>query len=156
MEIGTVSLVDLVTFLIALVSLCVAVCAYCRTKSNELFALRQSIVVKSEQVRSGWHGLNRENESVIKEVQLRFPTDLPEVSLLLDYLLGQREHLKLCLVDASATAEDIHRNVEKFGEKKCREYLREMDPSLEMLSRNQGVTKGRFEELISRMEAKSR
>ena len=156
MEIGTVSLVDLVTLLIALVSLWVAACAYGRTKSNELFALRQSIVVKSEQARSAWHGLNRENESVIKEIQRRFPADLPEVALLLDYLLGQREHLKVCLADAAALAENTHRNADKFSEKKCREHLREIDPSLEMLSRNQGVTQGRFEELISRMEAKSR
>jgi hypothetical protein len=154
MEIGKVSLVDVVTLLIALVSLLVAIRALSRTKSNELFALRQSLVLKSEQARSEWHRLNRENESVLKQVQSRFPTVLPEVAVLLEYLLGQREHFELCLRDAAALAEDIHRNVDKFSEKKCRQYLRDIDPSLEMLSRNQGVTKVRLEELIARMEAR--
>jgi hypothetical protein len=153
MDIGELSLVDVVTFLVALGSLLVSMHALSRTKSNELFALRQSLVIKSEQARSEWHRLNRENESVIKEVQSRFSAVLPEAAVLLEYLLGQREHFELCLRDAAALAEDIHRNADKFSEKKCRQYLRDIDPSLEMLSRNQGVTKGRFEALIARMEA---
>lgn len=153
MEIGKVSLVDVVTLLIALVSLLVAMRALSRTKSNEIFALRQSLVLKSEQARSEWHRLNRENESVIKQVQSRFSEDLPEVATMLEFLLGQREHFYLCLSDAAALAEDIHANADKFNEKKCRRYLRDIDPSLEVLSRNRGVIQGRMEELIARMEA---
>lgn len=153
MEIGKVSLVDAVTFVLALLSLLVAMRALSRTRSNELFALRQSLVIKSEQARSEWLGLNRENEAIIKQVQSRFPAAAPEAAMLLEFLLGQREHFDLCLRDATALAEDIHSNVDKFSEKKCRRYLRDIDPSLEMLFRNRGVTKGRFEELIARMEA---
>ncbi|AQY67415.1 hypothetical protein [Pseudomonas veronii] len=153
MEIGKFSLVDGVTLLIALVSLLVAMRALGRTKSNELFSLRQSLVLKSEQARSEWHRLNRENESVIKQVQSRFSAALPEVAAMLEFLLGQREHFDLCLRDAAALAEHIHTNVDKFSEKKCRLYLRDIDPSLEVLSRNRGVIQGRMEELIARMEA---
>ncbi|MFI8645912.1 hypothetical protein ACIGJK_14105 [Pseudomonas iridis] len=152
MEIGTVSLVDVVTFVLALASLFVAIRALSRTKSNELFALRQSLVIKSEQARSEWYRLNRENEAVIKQIQSRFSEVLPEVSVLLEGLREHREHLGNCIRDAAALAEDIHANVDKFSEEKCRQYLRSIDPSLEMLSRNQGVTKGRFEELIARLE----
>ncbi|WP_139208367.1 MULTISPECIES: hypothetical protein [unclassified Pseudomonas] len=148
-------MVDVVTLLFALVSLLVAMRALGRTKSNELFALRQSLVLKSEQARSEWHKLNRENESVIKQVEARFPAALPEVAVMLEFLLGQREHLKMCLRDAAALAEDIHRNVDKMSEKKCRLYLRDIDPSLEMLSRNRGVVQGRMEELMARLDASS-
>jgi hypothetical protein len=153
MEIGSVSLVDAATLLIALVSFLVSVRALSRTKSNEIFALRQSLVIKSEQARSEWYRLSRENESVIKDVELQFSAALPEASVLLNHLLDQRDFFKRCLRDASALADDIHHNVDKFNEKKCRQYLRDIDPSLERLSRNQGLTKGRFEELIARMEA---
>ncbi|NMY81269.1 hypothetical protein HBO01_21530 [Pseudomonas rhodesiae] len=152
---GKVSLVDVLTLLIALVSLLVAVRALGRTKSNEVFSLRQSLVIKSEQARSEWHKLNRENESIIKQVQSRFSAELPEVAVMIEFLLGQREHFQMCLRDAAALAEDIHRNVDKFNEKKCRLYLRDIDPSLEMLSRNRGVLQGRMEELMARLEASS-
>lgn len=152
MEIGKVSLVDLVTFLIALGSLFVAMRALGRSRSNELFALRQSLVIKSEQARSEWHKLSRENEAVIKQIQSRFSYALPEVSVVIEGLYGHKEHLDMCLRDAAALAKDIHTNVDNFSEKKCRQYLRDIDPSLEMLSRNQGVTKSRFEELIARLE----
>lgn len=152
MEIGTISLVDVVTFVLALGSLLVASRALSRTKSNELFALRQSLVVKSEQARSEWYRLKRENEAVIKQIQSRFSESLPEVSVLIEGLRGHQEHLENCIRDAVALAEDIHANVDKFSEKKCRQYLRDIDPSLEKLSRNQGLAKGRFEELITRIE----
>ncbi|NWA32683.1 hypothetical protein HX817_14125 [Pseudomonas sp. C6002] len=155
MELGTVSLVDAVTLLIALVSLLVAVRALGRTKSNEVFSLRQSLVIKSEQARSEWHKLSRENESVIKQVEARFSAALPEVGVMLEFLLGQRQHLEMCLRDAAALAEDIHRNVDNFSEKKCRLYLRSIDPSLEMLSRNRGVVQGRMEELMARLDSSS-
>lgn len=153
MEMGKVSLVDLLTLLIALVSLSVAMRALSRTESNELFALRQSLVLKSEQARSEWHKLNRENESVIKQVQSRFSADLPEVEAMLEFLLGQREHFHLCLSDAAALAEDIHKNVDGFNEKKCRSYLRDIDPSLEVLFRNRGVIQARVDELMVRTAA---
>ena len=117
MKIGTFTLVDLVTLLFALGSLLVAMRALSRTKSSELFALRQSLVIKSEQARSEWYGLNRENEAVIREVESRFSAALSEVAAMQEFLLAQRENFSQCLRDAAALAEDIHTNVDKFSEK---------------------------------------
>ena len=152
MEIGKVSLVDAITLLIALLSLVVAWWALRRTKMTELFALQQSVVTKSEQARSEWHKLNRENESLIRDVRHRLPAGLPEAAALLDFLMGQREHFALCLRDAAALAENVHNTVDTFDEKKCRLYLRDIEPSLEMLARNQGVSTKRCEEILHRMQ----
>lgn len=152
MEIGKVSLVDAITLLIALMSLVVAWWALRRTKMTELFALRQSVVTKSEQARSEWRKLNRENESLIRDLGHRFPTGIPEVAALLDFLIGQREHFAICLRDSTALADDVHATVDKFSEKKCRLYLRSIEPSLEMLARNQGVSTRRYDEILSRMK----
>lgn len=155
MELGKISVLDVATLLIALLSLFVAWRALSRTKSNELFALRQSLVIKSEQARSGWYQLNRENESLIKRVKSHFRDRLPVAQELLDFLIGQREYLALCIRDTTALADDIHAKVDKFSEKKCRSYLRDIDPSLEILARNQGVAERRFEELLARIDVAS-
>lgn len=152
MEIGKVSLVDAITLCIALLSLVVAWWALRRTTVTELFALRQSVVTKVEQARSEWHKLNRENESLIRDVRLRFPAGLPELAALLDFLIGQRGHFAHCLRDSAALAQDVHATVETFSEKKCRLYLRDIEPSLEMLARNQGVSTKRYEEILFRMQ----
>jgi len=119
---------------------------------TELFTLRQSVVTKAEQARSEWHKLNRENESLIRDVRHRFTAGLPEVAALVDFLIGQREHFALCLQDAAALADDVHATVDTFNEKKCRLYLRDIEPSLEMLARNQGVSTKRYEEILRRMQ----
>lgn len=119
---------------------------------TELFTLRQSVVIKAEQARSEWHKLNRENESLIRDVRHRFTAGLPEVAALLEFLIGQREHFVLCLRDSAALAEDVHATVDTFNEKKCRLYLRDIEPSLEMLARNQGVSTKRYEEIVLRMQ----
>ncbi|WP_251962287.1 hypothetical protein [Pseudomonas sp. Marseille-Q5299] len=155
MEIGMVSLVDVITLLIALLSLVVAWWALRRAKMTELHALRQSIVTKAEQARSEWHKLNRENETLIRDVRHRFSAELPEVAALLDFLIGQREHFALCLRDSAALAEDVHATVDTFNEKKCRLYLRYIEPSLEKLARNQGVSTKRYEEILRRMQEAS-
>ncbi|MCQ0168426.1 hypothetical protein DN388_15830 [Pseudomonas sp. S12(2018)] len=152
MEIGKVSLVDAITLGIALLSLFVAWWALRRTRMTELFTLRQSVVIKAEQARSEWHKLNRENESLIRDVRHRFTAVLPEVAALLEFLIGQREHFVLCLRDSAALAEDVHATVDTFNEKKCRLYLRDIEPSLEMLARNQGVSTKRYEEIVLRMQ----
>ena len=155
MEVGKISLVDLFTLVFALLSLAVAWRALSRTKSNELFALRQSLVVKSEQARTGWYQLNRENESLIKRIGSYFRDNRPVAQELLDFLAGQRDHLRQCIADSKALADDIHNNVDTFSEKKCRTYLREIDPSLEILARNQGMAEKRFEELLARIDEAS-
>ncbi|MDY4311216.1 hypothetical protein SOX05_15135 [Pseudomonas putida] len=155
MEVGKISLVDVFTLIFALLSLAVAWRALSRTKSNELFALRQSLVVKSEQARTGWYQLNRENESLIKRVGSYFRDNRPVAQELLDFLTGQRDHLKQCIADSKALADHIHKNVDTFSEKKCRTYLREIDPSLEILARNQGMAEKRFDELLARIDEAS-
>jgi len=155
MEVGKISLVDVFTLMFALLSLAVAWRALSRTKSNELFALRQSLVVKSEQARTGWYQLNRENESLIKRIDSYFRNHRPLAQELLDFLKGQREHLKQCIADSRAMADDIHKNVDTFSEKKCRTYLREIDPALEILARNQGMAEKRFDHLLARIDEAS-
>lgn len=155
MEIGKFSLIDVFTLSLAFLSLAVAWRALHRTRSNELFALRQSLVVKSEQARTGWYQLNRENESLIRRVGSYFRANRPVAQELLDFLTEQREHLKQCIKDAKALADDIHENVETFSEKKCRVYLRQIDPSLEILARNQGMAEKRFDDLLSRIDEAS-
>ncbi|WP_028941628.1 hypothetical protein [Pseudomonas vranovensis] len=155
MEVGKISLIDVFTLVFALLSLAVAWRALSRTKSNELFALRQSLVVKSEQARTGWYQLNRENESLIRRIGSYFRDNRPVAQELLNFLTGQREHLKQCISDAKALADDIHENVDKFSEEKCRIYLRQIDPSLEILARNQGMAEKRFDELLARIDEAS-
>nr|WP_314872211.1 hypothetical protein [uncultured Pseudomonas sp.] len=156
MEVGKVSLIDVITLLIALLSLVVAWWALRRAKMTELFTLRQSVVTMSEKARSEWRKLNTENESLIRDVGYQFPAELPEAAALLEFLIGQRDHFALCLRDSAALAEDIHATVDTFNEKKCRLYLREIEPSLEMLARNQGVLTKRYEEILGRMKDANR
>ncbi|MCY1377944.1 hypothetical protein D9M69_655430 [compost metagenome] len=52
-----------------------------------------------------------------------------------------------------AFAEDVQMNVETFNEKKCRYYLRLMEPSIEKLTRNQGVTERKVNDLLELMGA---
>lgn len=112
-------------------------------------------MVKSEQARTGWYQLNRENESLIKRIDSYFRNHRPLAQELLDFLKGQREHLKQCIADSRAMADDIHKNVDTFSEKKCRTYLREIDPALEILARNQGMAEKRFDELLARIDEAS-
>lgn len=119
---------------------------------TELFALRQRVVTKSEQARSEWHKLNKENESLIRDVRHRFSAELPEVATLLDFLIGQREHFALCVRDSTSLADEVHATVDTFDEKKCRLYLRNVEPSLEILARYQGDSTKRYEEILRRMQ----
>lgn len=145
------SQVDLVAVLVALLSLWVAVRALNRTKANELFALRQNVLLKAEIARSAWYKLNHENNSLIQRVRLSTPSGSPEALLMLEFLESQRDHFNLCIRDAVALAEDVQMNVETFKEQKCRDYLRLIEPSIEKLTRNQGVTERKVCELLERL-----
>lgn len=147
------SQVDLVAVLVALLSLWVAVRALNRTKANELFALRQSVLLKAEVARSAWYALNHENSSLIQRVRLCLPGDSPQATLMLEFLNGHRDHLDQCIRDAVALAEDVQMNVDTFNEKKCREYLRLIEPSIEKLTRNQGVVERKVNDLLELMRA---
>lgn len=152
MGLENASQVDLVVVLIGLLGLWAAVRALNRTKANDLFALRQSVLLKAEMARSEWYKLNHENGSLIQRVSLRLPSDSPEAALLLlDFLASQRDHFDLCIRDAVAMAEDVRANVDKFNEKKCRYYLRLIEPSIEILARNQGVAERKVSDLLDRL-----
>lgn len=155
MFLADASQVDLVAVLIALLGLWVAVRAFNRAKANDLFALRQSVLLKAEIARSAWYNLSHENDSLIQRVSLRLPSGSPEAALLLDFLASQRDHFGLCIRDAVAMAEDVHANVDKFNERKCRDYLRRIEPSIEMLARNQGVAERKVSDLLDRLGTKS-
>lgn len=148
MSLENASPFDVLAVFIAVLSLVVSVLAMNRAKKSELFLLRQNVRIKSEMVRSAWYKLNHENESSIHRVKLN--GDSPQSALMLEFLNQQAEHFELCIRDAVALAEDVHANVEKFNENKCHEYLQLIEPSLEKLARNQGVTERRIKEMMER------
>lgn len=156
MGLENISLVDLASLLIALLSLWIALRALHRTKTNDLFVLRQSVLLKGEIVRSEWYKLRHENDSLVQRVSLYSPCGMPETALLLDFLADQREHLDMCIRDAVALAEDVQANVDKFDEKKCRYYLRLIEPSLELLARSQGVAERKVSDLLDRLATEAK
>lgn len=145
------SQVDLVAVLVALLSLWVAVRALNRTKTNDLFALRQNVLLKAEAARSAWYQLNHENNSLIQRVRLCSSGGLPEAALMIEFLNSQRDLLDLCIRDAVALAEDVQMNVDAFNEKKCRHYLRLIEPNIEKLKRNQGVAERKVSDFLKRL-----
>jgi hypothetical protein len=147
------SQVDLVAVLVALLSLWVAVRALNRTKASDLYALRQNVLLKAEVARSAWYKLNHENNSLIQRVRLCSSSDSPETALMIEFLNTQRDHLDLCIRGAVALAEDVRMNVDTFNEKKCRDYLRLIDPSIEKLTRNQGVAERKVSDFLERLSA---
>lgn len=146
------SQVDLVAVLVALLSLWIAVRALNRTKANDLFALRQNVLLKAEVARSAWYKLNHENNSLIQRIRLSPSNSSPEAVLIIEFLNSHCDHLDQCIRDAVALAEDVQKNVDTFNEKKCRDYLRLIEPSIEKLTRNQGVAEKKIADLMARME----
>lgn len=61
--------------------------------------------------------------------------------------------LDLCIRDAVALAEDVQMNVDAFNEKKCQDYLRLIEPSIEKLTRNQGVAERKVSDFLERLSA---
>lgn len=145
------SQIDLVAVLVALFSLWVAVRALNRTKASDLFALRQNVLLKAEVARSAWYKLNHENNSLIQRVLLGTSNSSTEAALIIKFLNSHRDHLDQCIRDAVALAEDVQKNVDTFSEKKCRAYLRLIEPSIEKLTRNQGVAEKKIGDLLARM-----
>lgn len=147
--------VELTALIISLLSLWIAVRALKRTKSNDLFALRQNVLLSSESARSAWYKLRHENDSMIQRVTLHSGIEPPERASLLDFLADQRDHLDMCIRDATALADYVRAHVGVSDEKKCREYLRLIEPSLEILARNQGVAERKGSDLLNRLAATS-
>lgn len=57
---------------------------------------------------------------------------------MIEFLNSQRDHLDLCIRDAVALAEDVQMRVDAFNEKKCRDYLRLIEPSIENIDTQSG------------------
>lgn len=145
------SIVDWVAVLIALSSLWVSVRSLDRGKRNELFMLRQRVLLEAERARSAWYALNHENDALIHKVQLNSALSPSQRNTALEFLEGHSEHLVICIRDASALADDVQANVEGFSEKKCKEYLRLIEPSIEKLARNRGVSERKVTQLMERL-----
>lgn len=109
------------------------------------------MLLKAEIARSAWYKLSHENDSLTQRVRFCTPSGSPEAALLLDFLGSQRDHFNLCIRDAVAMAEDVYANVDKFNEKKCRDYLRLIEPSIEKLIRNHGVAERKVTDLLDRL-----
>ena len=150
MTIEEVSIAEWVALIVALCSLWVSVRAFNKSKNNELFQLRQRVLLDAEKARSAWYSLNQENNSLIHQVEIDLKL-LPDLKkIILEFLYGQKEHLANCIFDAVAMAEDIQKNVGKFDEKKCVYYLHLIEPSLEKLERSKGVSERKMSELLEK------
>ncbi|MBV6146482.1 hypothetical protein KUT38_22670 [Pseudomonas aeruginosa] len=149
MNFENVSLVEWMTLLVAVLGLWIPIRVFSKNNNKELFQLRQRVVNKVEEARSGWHTLNRENSSLIKRTQTdsSIPPELK--SKLIEFLEGQREAFNIWIADANALANDVQLNIGNFNEKKCREYLLKVEPAIEMLARNQGVAEKKYNEILS-------
>jgi hypothetical protein len=121
-----------------------------RARANELYLLRQTVLLKAEATRTEWYALNRENDMLIHRLSLNRELHSELRKVVSEFLQGAKEFLSMCIADATALADDVFANGENFSEKKCREYLRLMDVSLEKLRRNQGVSELKFNELMER------
>ncbi|HCU2084257.1 hypothetical protein AAA587_22645 [Pseudomonas aeruginosa] len=154
MNLENVSLVELMTLLVAILGLWISIRAFSKNNSNELFQLRQRVINKAEEARSGWHALNRENRSLIKRAQSDSSIPLEVKNMLVEFLEGQEEAFALWMADSNAIANDVQLNIGRFNEGKCREYLLKIEPAIEVLARNQGVAEKNYNETLNSLHSK--
>ncbi|HGM7658897.1 TPA: hypothetical protein ACKP9J_002328 [Pseudomonas aeruginosa] len=154
MNFENVPLMEWMTLLVAVLGLWIPVRVFSKNNNKELFQLRQRVVNKVEEARSGWHALNRENNSLIKRTQTDSSIPAELKSMLIEFLEGQGEAFNLWIADANALANDVQVNIGSFNEKKCREYLLKVEPAIEMLTRNQGVAEKKYNETLSNLPSK--
>ncbi|WP_146047201.1 MULTISPECIES: hypothetical protein [Pseudomonas syringae group] len=119
-----------------------------RSRANELYLLRQNLLLKAEAARSEWYKLDRETDTLVHRLSLN--NDLnPELrKITSNFLQDRQEFFRQCIADASAFAEHAHTNRERYTEKECRERLTAVEVSLEKLRRNQGEAERRFNQLM--------
>ncbi|MGZ9738102.1 hypothetical protein ACXX83_06620 [Pseudomonas sp. GNP012] len=144
---------ELVAMLGALLSLWTSLRASKRSRASELFALRQNVLLKAEIARSAGCKLNHENNSLMQRVLLCLPDGSPLAASTLEFLSSHRDHLEQCISDAVALADYVQKNVETFNKKKCRYYLRCIEPNLETLTCNQGVAEQKVNDLLEQLGA---
>lgn len=96
--------------------------------------------------------INSRSKSLIHKAEINHRIE-PKLRVdLIAFLRNHQEFLDQCEVDASAFARDVYENGAKFSESKCREYLRMLDPNLEVFERIKGVPERKYIELLESAE----
>ncbi|ELM3825455.1 hypothetical protein [Pseudomonas aeruginosa] len=155
MNFENVSLIEWMTLLVAVLGLWIPVRVFSSSNNKELFQLRQTVVNKAEEARSGLYALNRENSSLIKLAQGDPSIPLEVKKMLIEFLEGQGEAFAMWIADANAVTNDVQLNIESFNEKKCHEYLLKIEPTIEILARNKGVAEKMYNETLSTLRSRS-
>lgn len=152
----TTSLVAWIALAVSAFSFLFNVIGFYRSRAKDLFSLRQEVLTKAEKTRSSWARSIQNNNSLIHKAEVNNRLEPELQAMLINFLGSHQEFLKQCEADASAFAKDVYENGAKFTESKCREYLRMLDPNLEVFERTEGVAERKYIELMERAEAAGR
>ncbi|QAY83362.1 hypothetical protein [Pseudomonas arsenicoxydans] len=153
---GTTSLVAWIALAVSAFSFLFNVIGFYRSRAKDLFSLRQEVLTKAEKTRSSWARSIQNNKSLIHKAEVNNRLEPELQAMLINFLGSHQEFLEQCEADASAFAKDVYENGAKFTESKCREYLRMLDPNLEVFERTEGVAERKYIELMERAEAAGR
>ncbi|RON72301.1 hypothetical protein BK671_00145 [Pseudomonas fluorescens] len=153
---GTTSLVAWIALAVSGFSFLFNVIGFYRSRAKDLFSLRQEVLTKAEKTRSCWARSIQNNKSLIHKAEVNNRLEPELRAMLINFLGSHQEFLEQCDADASAFAKDVYENGAKFTESKCREYLRMLDPNLEVFERTGGVAERKYIELMERAEAAGR
>lgn len=148
---GTTSLVAWIAIAISTFSFLFNVIGFYRSRAKELFMLRQEVLVKTERSRTSWLKSIQDQNSLLHRAETNNQIGPELRATLIRFLTDHKEFLDQCEADASAFAKDVHENGAKFSEGKCREYLRILDPNLEVFERTKGVPERKYIELLERV-----
>lgn len=145
-----IDIVNVVLMLVAIITLYMTSRGYLERRKKALFDLQQKVLVESEQVKSEWYDFKHENNSLIHQVQQNSALSPQHKNILLDFLNSQADFFDNCILDASALADDVQKNVDNFSEADCQNYLRKIEPGRLKLVRNRGVPQKKLNELMER------
>lgn len=107
MNFENVSLIEWMTLLVAVLGLWIPVRVFSRSNNKELFQLRQTVVNKAEEARSGLYALNRENSSLIKLAQGDPSIPLEVKKMLIEFFRRSRRSFRY--VDSRCKRSDQRR-----------------------------------------------
>ncbi len=153
---GTSSLVAWIALAVSAFSFLFNVIGFYRSTAKDLFSLRQEVLTKAEKTRSSWAKSIHSNKSLIHKTEVNNRLEPELRAMLINFLESHQEFLEQCAADASAFADDAYKNGTKFTERKCREYLRMLEPNLEVFERTGGVAERKYIDLMERAEADGR
>ncbi len=153
---GTTSLVAWIALAVSAFSFLFNVIGFYRSRAKDLFSLRQEVLIKAEKTRSSWARSIQNNKSLIHKAETNNRLESELRVILINFLRSHQEFLEQCEADISVFADDVYENGAKFTEGKCREYLRMLEPNLEVFERTDGVAERKYIELMERAEAAGR